>query len=604
MRSEPAKLVAWAPTVTKRILPGGFLLVLFGLIAYAYAPSLRHAPRSDHWCYLLITAEYDDFASLVANTWSYSRTRTLSAGDAALFRPLLFVLMAAEKAVFANHFRAWQAAGIAFHFLACGLLFSIFRRIRALSRNTDNPFSAVDLLPYGLTLFFAVNFALIEQVVFSHITGYLLFSVLVLASLRLLLEFVTDAELPRRRETWLLTAIWLLTLAASFTYELGQFCAVCIALFLAAIHVRKHRPQKAVVFFVLFSAIVVIYQSANHLDRWVRRGTFRDDLALADLLGRLPMTGKNLARYLSYSLIQPFLPLHCRCVLQSGRTVLEDQLWQGKVAWDVSAIGCLAVVALGAALASYGMARLIRATGLLYFMLLALGSGTGHVILTVIGRVNLRPESLTCNSHYTYMTLSFLMIAAAVPLLGVDRIKATGWAFRFIVLFLAAGLFVIAILSLNVTRRVNTQAVSYFHPLRALNSALAAFVRQHESEPNFRLAVVRQPHDPDRFILACLMFYHRYLDASRPTHLVALEQGHPTFTSLVDWRSEHPDEEPDCYPDLVCTKPDFFIFHADNRYYAIPQCQFERFLTARDRSTYPLFRDTLPDLFATLAAKP
>ena len=190
-----------------RLLPAGFLLVLAGLIGYAYAPSLRHAPRSDHWCYLLVTVNHDDFASLVAHTWSYSRTRTLSPGDAALFRPLLFVLMAAEKAVFANHFRAWQAAGVVLHAVACGLLFLIFRRIRTMSTGPETPRSAVDWLPYALTLFFALNFAIVEQIVFSHITGYMLFSVLMLAALRLLLEFVRESKLPSRHEVWLLAGV-------------------------------------------------------------------------------------------------------------------------------------------------------------------------------------------------------------------------------------------------------------------------------------------------------------------------------------------------------------------------------------------------------------
>ena len=309
-----------------------------------------------------------------------------------------------------------------------------------------------------------------------------------------------------------------------------------VALFLAVVYRHQGRPQKALVLFVLFAAIAVIYQSANHLDRWYRLGTYRDDLSIADVLQRLPMTGKNLGRYLCYALVQPFLPMHCPCALQSGRTELKEQVWQGKIVWDATAVSCVVLVGIAAGLTLHGTTRLVRARGLLYFMLLGLGIAAWHVGLIVIGRLNLRPDSLTCNSHYTYMTLSLVMIASAVPLLGLDRKMSTWWAVRGSLLPLIAGLFSLSIISLDVTRRVNVQGASYFQPLRAVNGALAGFVRQHQREPDFRMAVVRGPHDPEHFILAALMFYHRYLDAARPTHLVALEDGHPTFVALARWR--------------------------------------------------------------------
>lgn len=602
MKSEQVNRTGAGARLIGQLLPLSFLLGLVGLIAYAYAPSLRHGPRCDHWCYLLDTLEYDDFASIVAHSWSYSRTRTMGPGDTALFRPLLFVLMAAEKAVFANHFRAWQATGIVLHWVACALLFSFFRRLRSLSVSSDTHHSSVDFLPYVLTLFFAVNFAIAEQVVWSHITGYLAFTVLVLAAIRLLLELAAETDLSELRSALLLTSVWVLLFAATFTYELGQFAALCVALYLGATYVRKKRPKKAVVLLVLFAAIVGLYQSANHFDRWYHRHTYTDDLALTDLLDGLSFTTENLGRYLCYALVQPFLPMHCPCVLEPGRMILEEQLWQGKVSWDATAVSGLLVVGIAAVLAAYGLSRIIKSADLFLVMLLALGITASHFGLIVFGRLNLRPESLRCNSYYTYISLSFAMIGISVPLIALERLRPAGHLCRIAVGGLVAGLLGLTVLNLDATRRINVQGVSNFQALRAMNSALHVFVQQHGSEPGFRLAIVRGPSDGEPFLSTVLIFYHRYLDSTRPTYLVGLKNGRPVFTSMAQWRLEHPGEEPDCYPDVICPQPEYFVFRAADYYYAVPHRKFHQFLEVGERSAFTLCRPSLPELLALLAA--
>src|SRR4051794_1678883 len=89
-----------------------FAAVLVGLVWAAYAPSLKHIHRADQWCYLGDTLDSHTFGELLAQTYSYNRTRTICAGDTELFRPVLFAVLAGEKAVLDTDFAAYQAVGI------------------------------------------------------------------------------------------------------------------------------------------------------------------------------------------------------------------------------------------------------------------------------------------------------------------------------------------------------------------------------------------------------------------------------------------------------------------------------------------------------------
>ena len=58
-------------------------------------------------------------------------------------------------------------------------------------------------------------------------------------------------------------------------------------------------------------------------------------------------------------------------------------------------------------------------------MFLSLGIAAGHAALIVFGRLNFRHDlqQLTLNPYYVYISLLFLLIGGAVPLLGLDRLR-------------------------------------------------------------------------------------------------------------------------------------------------------------------------------------
>ena len=112
----------------------GFLALLTALVWVAYWPSLKHGPRTDQWQYLLDTLDRNDFVDLTVHTYSYSRTRCFGRGDAELFRPLLFVVLAAEKALFGTNLWMPQAVGILLHCGVTCLLLLLLKHIAALAQ--------------------------------------------------------------------------------------------------------------------------------------------------------------------------------------------------------------------------------------------------------------------------------------------------------------------------------------------------------------------------------------------------------------------------------------------------------------------------------------
>ncbi|MBA4063582.1 MAG: hypothetical protein C0501_07675, partial [Isosphaera sp.] len=113
-------------------IDGAFAAGLAALVAAAYAPSLKHGPRADQWCYLIDTMEVHTVPGAVAATYSYNRTRIHSPGDTDLFRPVLFALLATEKVLFEGDQPRIQVIGIALHWVVCLLLLTVLRQTAGL----------------------------------------------------------------------------------------------------------------------------------------------------------------------------------------------------------------------------------------------------------------------------------------------------------------------------------------------------------------------------------------------------------------------------------------------------------------------------------------
>lgn len=587
----------------------GFLascVLLAAVVGVVYAPSLHHEPRADQWAYFMETVGHDRFLDLLAHTYSYNRTTHMFSGDTQLFRPLFFALMAFQKAFFGTRFMLCQATGIVLHVIACWLLYAFLRRVITTGTATmETTRSAVirsplTYLPLALTLFFALNFAIVEQVIWYNINGYLLALVLLLGSLNL----VARAELtPDRSGRWLLTGAWLLGLLASFAYELGQIYALCAAFGLAANRLARGQRWRALFTSMAFLLIIACYQSANLLDRYAHRGDFRDDVSLQKIASRAGHveTLYRAARYAVFTEVQPFFPFNCGMeMLAYGKLHVGEQVWAGVMPMTPWLWVSSVVLGLWIGLVLLGGGRLLGGVrgGPLGLGLIGLGTALGHIALIVIGRMNLRPwpEQLAVNPYYTYTTLLFSICGGAVCLAWALRPRVD---YRCAVTQGLTWLFVLGLVVLSVgggrkVHRLNTKVERSEVAFHAWNDSLRTFVEEHRKEPGFRFAVIPEaitsmPHSHG--VPAPWIFFGRYIDPTHPTYLLSFADGRFLGVAVADWLAEH-GRLPGRFPELLQIGPEFHIFEANGRFHVVCRKYTKAYLMSLGDPSWATFRDT------------
>lgn len=377
MRARWERLADWRATEAGRraARDAAFLAVLFALVWAAYGPALRHPPRADQWCYLADTLGEGAFAPLLRDTYSYNRTRRVAPGDTDLFRPVLFAVLAAEKAAFEGRLALHQGTGIVLHCAVCALLLVAVRAGAALVRAPGAP-PAGDALSYAAVAFFALNPCVVELVIWAHLHGYLLFQVLLLGSLACTFRYCAGGTRAA------LAGAWLLALMAAFTYELGQFYAALAGVACAA---RAGSRRRAALVLLAFAGIGGLYQAANRLDAARHRGSYEPERLSGEILRRAfePATATHAARFAVFTGVQPFVPGLVQASYSGDRVQVAESVWGGS-RLRVLTPGLLvsyAVLLLGGALALAGV------RGLLACGLFALAASGAERVWEVNARV-------------------------------------------------------------------------------------------------------------------------------------------------------------------------------------------------------------------------
>jgi hypothetical protein len=524
---------------TRLLTDLGFLVLLAFLIWAAYAPSLRHAPRADQWCFLVDTMDQHTFPDILQHSYSYNRTRRTRPGDTDLFRPVLFALLSAEKAVFDTNLVLPQALGLVLHGTIAYLLLLLLRRIAALGRGRAKAsgdagpplFSAAGLLPYGVSLFFALNFAVQELVIWAHLHGYLLFLVFLLGSLLLLLRHVASPA----GGSWKSPALWgawALTVLSAFTYELGQLYAVLAALFAAVALPRPAGVARRMGFCLLFASVLPLYQGVNHLDAAAHEGQYQPDRLEAVIRSQLftEHTVRYSKHFFLYTTVQPFFPSLARWSFSGGRLHFEEAVRKRGLSDAFGPLTVLSglVVVLALALWLAGLWRLVRRGGglSLLALLLALGLYGAYSAMTVLGRLNVRPgsTSLTSNSYYVYTALLFALVAGFAAWQAVGR-GGRAAASQGALLF---GLAVLSCFNAAQVRQVNVAVARDSTPFRQPIRAVHQFVTQHRAERDFSMAIDYASSDriiPVYGIPVTDTMFKRWINTAAPKYVVTVRRG-------------------------------------------------------------------------------
>jgi hypothetical protein len=601
------------PVSARRRVPWfflGFCCILAACIGFVYWPALEHPPRADQWDYFAETLGRDRFPDLIAHTYSFNRTRIFNPGDTQLFRPVFFVWLAAQKACFGTQFRLCQACGIGLHILVSCLLLAwllqVFRAVQQLQPRLTSP---AGWLPYALTLFFSLNFSIVEQVIWYNIQPYLLALALMLGAANLIARATLDPEPTPTKVRLLLVVAWCLALVAAFTYELGQFFAVCAGCYLAlywrtgchghhvsdpsptvahAMPTASGSPRKAVSAFLAFAAIVVIYQSVNLLDRWHHRRTFDDDISLVEMFQEAcaPATVENTARYGVYTLAQPFLPWNLGSrILCIGKLLFDEQLWKGEVPVTPALFLGFGVLLVLTSLSVVGLTRLLANRRWLPLALagIPLGTAAAHASLIILGRMNLRPWSnvLGFNPYYTYVTLLLVIAGVAAALAAAAGRRTERLPLRLLVGGLVIGLTLLSYGSGLKVHRLNSRIRRDSQVFVDWNDPLRDFFRAHEHEPGFQvvLAVDSAAIPECAGLPAPFIFYSRFLDCAQPTYVLHFEGKQFVARSMEEWRSRPGAGAAHFLPKLERLAVGYDVFFDGREYAAVAHGRTFQFLT-------------------------
>ena len=181
-----------------------------------------------------------------------SFNRTESAGDFVLYRPLLYIQLGLTYFFFGFDFTKWQVLSLALHAWLVARLFLLF----PLKIRQHSP------IPFLICIGFATSAIASEQVLWNHITGYLVYLHLTLGSLTRLQSYLSRNDTPS------LILSLLFALMAQFTYELGVLYSGLIAVFLLWENCKRYWRQTILYFACALSYPAISFYDLFRLGIW------------------------------------------------------------------------------------------------------------------------------------------------------------------------------------------------------------------------------------------------------------------------------------------------------------------------------------------------
>jgi hypothetical protein len=430
-------------------------------------------------------------------------------------------------------------------------------------------------------VFFALNFASMELVVWAHLHGYLLFLALVLGALVLIWDWIYRFDLSPRRRRWTLAGCWACACVAAFTYELGQFFAVIVGLVLLA-HGWRTAPRLSPLLVAgAFIAIVPLYQTLNRLDRIAHRERFAEEY-LPELIRERAvslMTLEHTGRFLAYTAVQPFFPSVTGWWYQGERIHIREPVhhWPKYVEPNIKLFLSygIALLFFGASFAAARRFHRGGARSAWPMIAMPLGLFGLYTGITVLGRMNLRPSDyvLASNSYYAYVALLLLIVGAFALWQSLPR----GAAWQRGALLLCSGLVFLGCYSSGRIRHVSQRLTDRYAGFHAVVRQFEAFLDEHGRDPELKLAFDMRPSDPfpvTHSIPFPLVLYPEWIDNHNPRYVVSFPDGGFAVTPAEQWRREHGGTlassatSEQLFPDLVEVGTNFNLWRWRGRYYA------------------------------------
>jgi hypothetical protein len=366
----------------------------------------------------------------------------------------------------------------------------------------------------------------------------MVFAGLALAAMHLVLSLIVGDGLSRTGIVVRLCGLFGVLTVGAFTHEIGQFFAVVVAVVLAVDAGVRGLRGRAVLRFCLFATIFAGYQVVNHLDQQAHPAAVRDvtidamwDAASTEL------TCKNTCRYVLYTTVQPFVPSGIRWSVPEHtwplypRLILSEPFidWHPELSRDPlllmsCALALLLVVRTVMALFCTVVHPRLRSV--LLFLAMPTSLFCLHSAATVLGRLNIRPESgtLISASYYAYLPLMMMLVGLFVLWAASGE---TRWT-RIVNGLLLAAFVTIAVPGAWQVKSINAFIKRRMRPVRTQADFIRELVKRHQHDPEFRMRlspeVERMLPDHCGVSIPAILF-GRYINPRRATHVVCLIDG-------------------------------------------------------------------------------
>jgi hypothetical protein len=478
-------------------------LLLVGANVLVFAPSLNRIFVSDQVLYMAELKGSRDFSDGIA-LCDYSLVRRYTKGDELLYRPLLFVWLAAENTLFGSDHVYWNAANLVLHCVVTLLLWGLLYSIQP------------SLFSFLFALIFSLLTIQVELVIWCHLGGYLWACIWMLAGLYCALK--GSAPDATRRGMWLAGYCAAFSIGVFF-YEIACIMALLTGVYVAftlrrSSHISKPRLYAALAAPLLLYTLFYIPHFLN-APRLSYRAGFEDNGTARDAVQLITSVGGGLWRwtrnaFMPESIIWLIRPFE-RC--------------QFKVdPWKWSNLILAPLLLLWASLISLPLLR--KRAGLLALLALLL---IGYVTMIRMGR----PYS---PSYYNYLFDLFgaVMIYCTIDFSNAARAAARkGFAAVLLIFAAISGYFTYATCSLSHEANL---------PEHVFLQEVERAVRSHSAEPSFSFAI----DAPEEFN-PMLKLTIGYLDRNEGVERIALvpllyarhfQPDHPRYVLVWDAKAQ------------------------------------------------------------------
>ncbi|MGI0016514.1 MAG: hypothetical protein ACREBU_24090, partial [Nitrososphaera sp.] len=331
------------------------------------------------------------------------RVREFNPGDQIAFRPFFFLIIASEKWFFGYNFMYWQIVSFLLHL---AVMWWLLKLLQEIDQNLFGVF---------LCLLCSVLFISMEMVIWHHLHGYQVFSVLALAALYNFYVYLREGK----QKLWRIWTITASLLVAAFSYEMGMLLSIIFALYLASSYWGKQpqnddstKSKRWAAVALLLPCIVYVIVSAS--DFVVRGTTAPEGYAIWNKLD-VGTTARNALYTEALWFLGGILPLGLHAIPQERIIMrpLEVLPWD-----DASKMSQLVLSGMvGVALITIYTLVLVKGVTKAFlqerwvFIFLLLTIVAAYTLMIVIGRINMRGLiTLTYSVYYSYVFWIFFVV--------------------------------------------------------------------------------------------------------------------------------------------------------------------------------------------------